>query len=255
MKKLSLYASLTLMCLGVLASCSSDPEFDSTLQLISGNDLKYDADGIWNQNNTDGMIETEGFEFSHNVDADGYVYGFTPSISTDTSRHNPLYTFPYASAAGANVAGKYSHYFVGYWPEWLEGTNPSFDDHACRFYSEEGVPFKPQSISICNNTYLMYAGLDGSDFSPKFKPGDWVTLIIHGVHLDGTESVISPYLINIEDTDVKAGILMTWEQVDLRELGECTGVYFTMDACDDLKSSYGLDIPTYFCISDLIVNI
>ena len=254
MKKNYLIAGLSLLSVGLLASCDSDPDFDSNTLLISDGEFRYDDQGVWTKNAQKGFIEDEDYEFSHIVDDDGYVYGFTPSRVTDTSAHDPLFSFPYASAAGGNVGGKWSQYFVGYWAEWLEGADPTFSERTCRFYDEDGEPFKPQYVSICCNTYLMYAAIDGTPFSPKFQDGDWVTLVIHGVHLDGTESQATEYLVNVEGTDVKAGVTMGWKEVDLTGLSECTGVYFTMDASESLKSSYGLDVPTYFCITNLMVK-
>ena len=109
-------------------------------------------------------------------------------------------------------------------------------------------------MMVCNNTYMLYALLNGTDFTSKATPGTWVTLNIHGVHLDGTESVVNFYLVNIEDTDIEKGILTTWQKVDLSSLGTCTGMYFTMDCSPNFKDDYGMSVPTYFCIDQIVVN-
>lgn len=258
--KTTLFALLaTALGAGSLASCSSDPEYDD-LETISVSDAKlpYDSEGVWLENNESGFINIDDYEFSHILD-NGLVYGFTPSKVTDTSLHQPLYTYPYACAAGGGVKGPGSPYLVGYWSEYLEtlnGAEPQFTDRSCRIYAEDGDTFKPVSVMVCNNTYMMYELLNGSDFMKAFGPDDWVTLTVHGVHLDGTESQVTDYLVNIEGTDVKAGILTSWKKFDLTSLGVCTGLYFTMDCTDspDYKSSYGLNIPTYFCIDQLVVE-
>lgn len=255
MKKNIIIGGMALLCMGALASCSEDNEYDSTQTiLISQGNFEYNSEGVWTQNDKQGFVEDDGYEFSHIVDADGIVYGFTPSKISDTSAHDPLYTFPYACAYGGGLKGKGSQYLVGYWAEYLEGDSPMFSDRTCRIYAQDGDTFKPQSVYICNNTYMLYAGLNGTAFTEKFKAGDWVTLVAHGVHLDGTESQAVEYLVNIEDTNVEDGIVMAWKEMDLSGLGECTGIYFTMDASQSLQGAYGLDIPTYFCLDNLTVK-
>lgn len=260
MKKSTLYLGLALLCAGSLASCSSDPEYDSSQSLVTWEGgFKYNSQGVWTGNDQSGFLTIDGYEFSHIVDNGGYVYGFTPSKVADTTEHNPLVSFPYASAYGGGLSGAGSAYLVGYWAEYLEnnadGAPVEFDQRTCRIYAEDGDEFKPQSVMVCNTTYMKYAAENGTAFSPKFKPGDYVTLIAHGVHLDGTESQSVFYLVNIESENVGDGILQAWQQFDLSGLGACTGVYFTMAASEDLTDpQWGLNVPTYFCIDRLVLK-
>lgn len=255
MKKSTLYLGLALLSTGMLASCSSDPDYDSTETIsVSQAQFPYDTDGVWMNNDKPGFLNINDYEFSHTVDADGYVYGFTPSKISDTSEHSPLYLFPYASAFGGGLTGAGSQYLVGYWAEYLEGENCPFNNRTCRIYAEDGDTFEPQSVMVCNNTYLKYAVLNGTDFTPKFGPGDYVMLIAHGVHLDGTEAQSTFYLVNIESENVEAGILQAWDKFDLSGMGACIGMYFTMDCSENFKSEYGLNIPTYFCIDNLVLK-
>ena len=255
MKKFTLLASLAVMALGLsVSSCSSDPEFDDNETIVvSDGSFDYDDDGVWNQNTESGFLNIDDYEFSHIV-TDGYVYGFTPSKVSDTSLHQPMYEFPYASAAGGGLTGKDSQYLVGYWAEYLEGDDCEFNNRTCRIYAEDGDEFQPQSAMVCVNTYLKYAALNGTDFSAPFTTGDWVTLTAHGVHLDGTVAEATFYLINIESDEVEAGIQSDWKEFDLTSLGTCTGMYFTMDCSENLKSDYGMDVPTYFCLDQLKVK-
>lgn len=253
MKKTAL-ALMAVMSLAV-ASCSSDPEYDDMETInVSEGQFPYSSDGIWMNNDKPGFLNIDDYEFSHTVDSDGYVYGFTPSKISDTSLHDPLYEFPYASASGGGLTGPGSQYLVGYWAEWLEGENCQFDDRTCRIYAEDGDEFEPQSVMVCNTTWMMYSAIQGTAFSPKFKTGDYVTLIAHGVHRDGSESQSVFYLVNIEDTNVEAGVLMAWKEFDLSGMGACTGIYFTMDCSDDLKGDYGMNPPSYFCIDKLVIK-
>lgn len=256
MKKSTFYFSLALLAMGgALASCSSDPEYDDNETIVvSDGNFSYDSDGVWSQNTKTGFLNIDDYIFSHIVDDYNLVYGFTPSKVADTSLHTPMYEFPYASAAGGGITGKGSQYLVGYWGEYLEGADCEFSNRTCRIYDEDGDSFQPQSAMVCVNTYLKYAALNGTDFSSKFERGDWVTLVAHGVHLDGTEVEATFYLINIESNDVASGIQSDWKEFDLTGLGTCTGIYFTMDCAERLKGDYGINIPTYFCLDQLKVK-
>lgn len=230
----------------MFSSCESDSEFDST-EVITAQDgnFVFNDQGVWTQNNTPGFLEVDDYEFSHYVAPENYVYGFTPSNQTDNSERTPYYQYPYASAAGGGVI-KSNPYFVGYWDSYKEGTNPTYNDRSCRIYAEDGDSFQPQSVMVCCNTYLYYSVLNGTEFSEKFGAGDWVTLVAHGVHMDGTESEATFYLVNIESEDVASGICSSWTNFDLTSLGTCICVYFTMDSSD--KGEYGMNQPTYFCL-------
>lgn len=255
MKKLILLASL--LSVGALVSCSSDPEYDDTETiLVSAGQFQYDSDGVWTENNKPNLnLLIDDYIFTHKLDEYGMVYGFTPSKVSDTSLQTPMSQHPYASASGGGLKGPGSQYLVGYWPEFLD-SDPAADlySHYCAIWEEDGDTFKPQSVMVCNTTYVMYAALNGTDFSPKFQPGDYLNLICNGVHLDGTESQALFTLINITSDDIQSGILTSWKEFDLSDLGACTGIYFTMDCSESLKGEWGINIPTYFCIDNLIVK-
>lgn len=244
-----------LLSAGMFVSCSSDPDYDDTEILnVSDAQLPYSTDGIWMDNNKNQNLNIDDYIFTHSVDENGIVYGFTPSKISDTSLHTPLYSFPYASASGGGITGKGSQYLVGYWPEFLDADCSCPYQHYCTVYPEDGDTFKPESVMVCNTTYMKYAALEGTDYSPKFSVGDYVTLIAHGVHLDGTEQEAVFYLVNIESDNVEDGILMAWDTFDLSGLGACVSVYFTMDCSDNLKGEWGINVPTYFCLDKFILK-
>lgn len=257
MKKHLFFPAIAAMAISAtMVSCSSDPEYDDTETInVADAQFQYDDTGVWRLNNQEGFLNIDDYEFSHYLDKTyGTVYGFTPSKVADTSKHSPLYEMPYASASGGGVAGAGSQYLVGYWTEDLEGPETTFSDRSCRIYAEDGDTFQPQSVMVCNTTYLMYAALDGTTFSAPFTAGDYVTLVANGVHLDGTTSTATYYLINIESSDVEKGILTDWAKFDLTDLGTCTGIYFTMDCSPNLKTGGSMSIPAYFCLDQLVVK-
>lgn len=245
-----------IICAGTLVSCSSDPDFDDTETVsVAEARLPYNADGVWMDNSQPGNLNIDDYIFTHKLDQYDIVYGFTPSEISDTSEHTPLYSFPYASASGGGLTGKGSPYLVAYWPEYLDKDATSLYERYCAIWNEDGDRFEPQSVMVCNNTYLMYEGLNGSAFTPAFIPGDYVYLIAHGVHEDGTEETAVYPLVNIESENTSSGIVQKWEKFDLSRLGACTGIYFTMDCSKHLKNEAGeIMIPTYFCIDNLIVK-
>lgn len=255
MKKFTLIASLAFLAAGSLSSCSSDSEYDST-ETINVSDAGYgfDSDGVWEDNQENSFLNIDDYVFSHSVDEWNYVYGFTPSKVADASEKSPLSSFPYASASGGGLKGTGSQYLVGYWAEYLEGDNCPFNERTCRIYEEDGDEFQPQSVMVCNTTYVKYAALNGTDFTSKFAPGDYLTLTAHGVHLDGTVGEATFYLINVESEDVESGILSNWQKFDLTGLGTCTGIYFTMDCSENFKNDYGMTFPAYFCLDNLVVK-
>lgn len=232
----------------MFTSCEDTPDDAIEIINVADGNFSYNSAGIWVNNNEPGFLNIDDYVFSHAVPYTNYVTGFTPSKDTNTEERKPYYSYPYASAAGGGINGS-APYLVGYWDSYNEGTDPTFDTRSCRIYNEDGDEFTPQSVMVCCNTYLYYAVLNGTDFSEKFGPGDWVTLTAHGVHMDGTESQAVYYLVNIESNDVEAGITKTWAEFDLTGLGKCTGIYFTMDSND--KGDYGVNVPTYFCIDRL----
>lgn len=238
------------------SSCSSDPEYDSSEIInVSEGNFEFDKFGVWKQNAANNNpFRIDDFEFTHIV-SDGYVYGFTPSnvtSKTDLTDYPSDLTpvFPYASAAGSGLNGSSSSYLVGYWADFYDNKATNFRERSCAIWEEEGETFKPISVMVCCNTYLKEAVLNGSDFNAKFGPEDWVKLTAHGVHLDSPETTQDFYLVNNGPV-----IIDKWTKFDLSGLGVCIGIYFTMDSSD--YSTYGdvnyLNIPTYFCLDQLVI--
>lgn len=257
MKKYSIYLFGALAIAGMgLVSCSSDPEYDDTETInVSEAQFSYDSEGVWEDNNVSGFLNIDDYEFSHyKEDTYGTVYGFTPSRVADSSLHDPLSSFPYASVSGGGVNGAGSQYLVGYWTEYLESEDTPFDKRSCRIYNEEGDTFKPVSVMVCNTSYFYFSLLNGTFYSPAAKPGDWVTLTAHGVHEDGTEAEAVFYLANIEGTDVAPGMLTSWKKFNLSQLGVCTGIYFTMECSKSFQDGGGMTVPSYFCLDKLVVK-
>ena len=251
--KIMLSAAGLALAMGGVSSCSEDPEFDSTETLTAGEgDFGWKND-IWDQNDINGQFTIEDYGFSHIVTdftAEGYgliVKGFTPSKIADNSQHDVLYEFPYASMSGGGVKGPGSSYLVAYW-DTEETEETLFADRSCRIVELEGERFQPQSAMVCVNSYLYYDLLNGNDFmTDGFADTDWVTLTAHGVHEDGTVGETTFYLVNTGKSFVTS-----WTKFDLTALGTCVGVYFTMDS--SFKNEYGLIVPTYFCIDNIVVK-
>lgn len=224
---------------------------------ISESDLDYDdATGVWAFNDFNAFFEIEDYSFSHFV-AEGdysYIYGFTPSKASDTGYYEQMSQHSYVAMGGKGANGAGKPYIVANWSEYDETIDGAagFDSKTCRIFETEGELFMPQSVMLNNNTYMYYSATRGDMFNAPFKKGDWVKVIAHGVHQDGSESSAEFKIVDITTDDVAAGVISEWTKFDLSGLGICTGLYFTMQS--NVANEYGMTAPAYFCIDNLIIK-
>lgn len=250
------------MAVGLMAtSCSdkdepdNDPDdYDSSEVIyVSEGNFDYDSDGVWDLNYDNSLLAIEDYEFSHAAPYANYANGFTPSKVNDLKNYGAdMWQHSYASLSGGGVKGQGTPYLVGYWDAYTESqaADQTFNSKSCRFWEEDQEPFMPQSVMVNNNTYMYYYVTGG--IASSFKKGDYVKLIAHGVHADGSESTASIDLVNYNKDDIEECIIKDWTEFDLSGLGICTGVYFTIDSSD--ANEYGLLVPAYFCIDKLVVK-
>lgn len=258
------YGFMSLMAGVMLTACSdkdepdNDPsDFDSTeVIMVSSEDFRWDSNGVWAGNNTaDGFLNIDDYEFSHYFDNSTpgmeYAYGFTPSKVTENGKYDNMYDFhQYASISGGGINGAGSPYLVGYWSYFQE--QEEFNTKTCRVEAEDGDLFMPQSVMVNNTSLVYYILKDGNGFSEPFKDGDYLTLLVHGVHQDNNNP--KPVEISLADfRDGKSFIMNEWTEFDLTSLGICTGIYFTMESSDS-SPAYGMNTPAYFCLDKLVVK-
>lgn len=139
----------------------------------------------------------------------------------------------YAPEAGQFAIG----YVYGEWGgEWATPT----------IVFSEPVTMVSASIANANKTYHycmanQQVGPDGAT-----EP-IWVDLVITGYDADGAE--LSRITVRLADG---ADVLANWQTFDLSALGAVSRAVFTIESND--TGDYGLNVPAYFCIDDIILQ-
>lgn len=243
--------------LGGLASCEKDePQKGNfeTLNPTTENGFKYSDTGVWENVALNGQYAIGNFLLSHRVDDFGAykaVYGFIPSRSTDMTNYpGEMYNHAYTSIAGL-YNGK-TPYLIAAWNGMENHKTPLQERSLLILDQVEGSTFEPLGMSISNNTYAYYAMTVGDSYAKPFGDGSWFTVTAHGVKTDGTETTLTFDLARCSAADPKAGVLNTWQAVDLSPLGLVSAVYFTLDSSD--SGQWGMNTPAYFAIADLRIR-
>lgn len=161
-----------------------------------------------------------------------YYYGFVVSNHTDTifaSLEDAYQVVGGQAHSGNNYAVWYSSWYGNDRVTVTEETE--FDG----FY-------------VNNNTYMQASIVEGYGLTDgAFTATDWVKLTIYGIN--GTDTVGQVDVDLAKD----GSYIQTWTWVDLSELGAVTALAFGMDG--SRYNSYGLEIPTYFCMDDLTPHV
>lgn len=254
-RSIALRAALAgLIGFGAVA-CSNDDSTEVTMQYaFNFSDEVYNKDGYWvNAYNTAeeySQLVVGSYTnlvlaaFSHSASAEEYygiVYrsytGFCPSKVRDNSDHSADQWVDYQWGAMApNIA---SGYMIAHWDVQESGSK-----HSCSVKFTTTVT--PVSMTVTNTAWGYWAMKNGSDFSKPFGPDDKFTLTAHGLK-NGVESATIDF-----DLAVNGRIVDNWTNVDLRELGPCNEIYFTMSSTD--TGEWGMNNPAYFAMRDLVVH-
>lgn len=252
------FKSFAVVALALLAiSCSeNDDPVKVTVELNKTN-LTYDDAGVWSQLATNTPVESQGFVFNHEGEDSpwGVIWqGFTPSRRSDVADHaGEWLTYQYNVMAGGGMSGVGTPFLVAFWNNTETAETP-IENRTCRICytgvaGGEKLPFKPQSIYVNNAGYTYYTMLNGDQYSKKFEAGDYLELKAHGIHQDGSESVVAIRLADCVGDDAGKWIVKDWTYFNLAELGEVTDVYFTLESTD--VGQWGMNTPAYFCVDRL----
>lgn len=161
-----------------------------------------------------------------------YYYGFVASNHTDTVFES--YEDAYQVVGGKAHSG--NNYAVWY-SSWYGND---------RVTVTEETEF--DGFYVNNNTYMQASIVDGFGLTDgAFTATDWVKLTIYGIN--GTDTVGQVDVDLAKD----GSYIQTWTWVDLSELGAVTALAFGMDG--SRYNTYGLEIPTYFCMDDLTPHV
>ena len=144
-------------------------------------------------------------------------------------------------------------YLLAQWADYMEGayTYPVLSVIFNDVYQAEGV-------YVNNSPWSYYGNLSGDGFARALDQNDdYFKLFIHGLdeNYENNGKSVEYYLAKYENGELIQS--PNWEWIDLSELGEIAGIYFTMESTDN--SSYGMDTAmntaAYFCIDKLQVSV
>ncbi len=224
MKKYFLLSAIAIISL-VFASCN--PESDVKSIVIDFEDVTLNETGI----SSSKSFVSGNATFSLNKDEfwDGGIVCSSKTDSVTAGDKNQ-----YSSISG-NGAFKSKKYAVIYQPGTIV-VNPS-----------KAYTYKLKSMMVNNSTYAYLDMKNGSDYSRKFKTGDWFKLIITGYKNEVETAKVEFYL-----ADFRAGkniLINKWTKVDLEKLNEVDKIKFTMESSD--SGEYGMNTPAYACIDNI----
>lgn len=184
--------------------------------------------------------------FSHSTSSttyEGVEYrswkGFCPSNSVDRKDYTPQGTWvdhQWSSIVGPGLFG--NNYMVACC-DVSETLADAGTSNTVVIKPKQGQ-FEPAMVFVTNTTYGYYAMLYGTAFNRAFGPTDWCNLNISAVTGNEVTKTVKVELAG------NGSILSNWLQVDLRSLGKCDRVVFTMESSD--SGQWGMNNPAYFVL-------
>jgi len=239
MKKSNLFL-VVIAAAFVFVSC--EPETEIVIQapdsvtpstLVDFENVKLNADSIWNGSDGTGSFATKIATFKNSYNSTYFSWsGF--ACSAKKNRSVGGYENQYSvSAGGGAVSSK--QYAIAY------GTATLLCDS--NLYGN----FSIKSAMLTNSTYTYLDMKEGSGYSKKFVAGDWFKVSITGYLNETKTTIVDYYLADFRDG--KSVLLNDWTKVDLSALGKVDKVTFTFDSSD--KGAWGMNTPAYACIDNI----
>jgi len=235
-------SNLFLVAFAALVFVSCEPETEIVIQtpdtvtpttLVDFENVKLNADSIWNGSDGSGFFSTKVATFSNNFNSTYFSWsGFACSAKKDRLKEG--YSNQYSVSSGSGALGS-KQFAIAY------GTATLLCDS--NLYGN----FSLKSISLTNSTYAYLEMKNGSNFSKKFVAGDWYKIIITG-YLNNTKTNQVEYYLS-DFRDGKTILSNTWEKVDVSSIGKVDKVTFTFDSSD--QGTWGMNTPAYACIDNI----
>lgn len=174
------------------------------------------------------------FQLSHYVLNRRFVGGFTATNQTDTTT---VSADNYAAIVGHGAANN-ATYFVG---DLNKTCSITFRTDALY-----GEPLQPQFIMVTNATYTYWAMAEGTAQYAAFADADYLTLTIQALNKKGATTGREVQV----DLARNGKLLREWQRVDLTKLGECYGLYFSLEATGGVQD-LSIPLPPRFCVDFL----
>ncbi len=240
MKKVFLYAAAACMVLMTACNNNDDEVFTVTFEgasLVSStgglpntysNILwgkeKATSDGAGSKTFTGELYKESGASFNtYYTDYGGYYDTWGGwAISSNNDKTNSGYTTQFD--VYASTANKFAvAYYMGYMGGGSDVPVITFD-----------AAVTPESLYIANNVYTQ-----------KYMETTFAgTSLYYNVVITGYAGTVKTNSVTVELTSCT-----DWTKVDLSVLGTVDKITFSPDSND--SGSYGLNVPTYFCIDNL----
>ena len=291
MKKFFYYLTAILFIVAVLTSCNKDenendePQVEIiTLDLSNPSipqSFSLNDKNVWTETYNDvdfPFIEFNAgtFKFTHLGAGEGnswggfYWDGFTYSKNADNSDHGNSGSWidnEWGNMAGGGIktdtegnilkdekgiviADPAVPYLLAHWAGYMEGTysypvlSVTFDD-----------VYQPEGVYVNMSPWPYYGNISGDGYArPLDQNGDYFKLFIHGLNEnfeDNGKSVEYYLAQNVSGTLIQSP---NWEWIDLSELGNVKGIYFTMESTDS-DPVFGMNTAGYFCLDKLRVRV
>ena len=209
--------------------------YSNSAQVGTFDDLTLEKESFWKGADLSGAFYTGRYKFKNTYDPQyGSWSGFAYSNVTTTE----FIDYADKSAFG-NVTGSghnSDNYGVGYCmaPIYMDVVN-AYD------------PITLEGFYLTNSNYSYSSMKNGDGYSQKFKQGDYLLLTVRDITSDKkVECYLADFRSENEDEHY---ILDTWQWVDLRSLGDVTGLEFVVTGSQN--NNWGLLTPAYFCIDDI----
>lgn len=234
-------------------SCSDDDDPVDVNLSPNQSQLTYDSEGVWEGVSTNNTFSIQNMVFSHEGETGpwGLVWnGFTPARVSTTEVQSDWLAHQFQIMTGGGMSGQGTPYIIGFWNTQENETTPA-EARSCRIVyqdSPNATPraFRPLSVYVQNTAYTYYTMVNGNAFTKPFGTEDYLRLLAHGVHEDGTEATTQIYMAS------EGKYLNDWTLFDLSALGEVKELYFTMEGSD--TGQWGLNTPSYFALDNLSVR-
>lgn len=256
MKKLLYLALVILLC-----SCSDDDETNYTVKTATFENTDHVKAGptAYGDNLYIGYMDKETNNYTAYTDeATNLIFPFTPdefsfsgfALSNWNNIEDASYLNQCSVYSGENKKNN-------------GGYNKSHNFMLAYLYSDIEFHFNKEDeeniishFYVNNTTYAALTTQNGNAYSnaASYEKKDFVKLTIEGLDASGkskgtTEVYLADYRI-----EGKGGILKEWTKVDTSSLGKIHSLKFSISVSDNLKNQWGITIPTYFCIDEIVVH-
>ena len=249
-----------------------------------------DADGVWIHTYSDDytwIAFNDLFTLSHLIPPSnsfgGYYWdGFTYSQNGDNSNYgssgdsqswvSKQWGNMAAGGIQTDIAGNIlkdeegvvltstdNPYLVACWgyfmeDEYYENNYLPEPTHNLQILFSDEKMYEAVGIYVNNHPWPFYGNINGDGFARALdQEGDYFKLLVHGLdeNLQNNGQVVEHFLAEYRD-----GALVQspdWEWIDLTNLGEVSGIYFTMETTDS-DPMWGPNTASYFCMDKLQIR-